>query len=155
MPEEVMQARQGDLWGGFSESGAIFSADRLYRYTLTRRWDGRPMMAWIGLNPSTADETEDDPTIRRCTGFAKAWGYGGMVMLNLFAYRATDPKEMMCTALIRDPIGNPRNDELIQRVVWAETALAVAAGGGRTELSRAGQTGCWPCWAVTGCVAWG
>jgi hypothetical protein len=83
----------------------IFSADRRYRYTLWRDWskdllcgmDSRPRLAgdqtpnqfvqFIGLNPSTADEKQDDPTIRRCIGFAKAWGYGAMCMTNIFAWR--------------------------------------------------------------------
>ena len=77
-------------------TGAIFSSDRIFRYILWRTWNeqnGHLMV--IGLNPSTADETQDDPTIRRCVGFARQWGYGGLYMLNLFAYRATDPSELM------------------------------------------------------------
>jgi len=85
-----------------------FSEDRVYRYTLWREWagDGSPFMLnaktghqpafvmFIGLNPSTADEVKDDPTIRRCKDFAKRWGYGAMVMTNIFAFRATDPEVM-------------------------------------------------------------
>lgn len=88
------------------ERKTIFSPDRKYRYTLWREfggdflWSGGNKMKegfvqFIGLNPSTADETKDDPTIRRCIGFAKAWGYGALCMTNLFAFRATDPKDMM------------------------------------------------------------
>jgi hypothetical protein len=74
---------------------ASFSEDRRFRYWLLREWDpALPKVAFIGLNPSTADETEDDPTIRRCMGFARAWGRGGLVMLNLYAYRATVPADM-------------------------------------------------------------
>lgn len=88
-------------------SGAIFSACRTYRYSLWRTWSGRGTYArFIGLNPSTADETKDDPTIRRCIAFAKAWGYDGVVMLNLFAFRATSPSDMMKAD---DPVG-PDND---------------------------------------------
>jgi hypothetical protein len=58
------------------------------------REDPLRTVAFIGLNPSTADETTDDPTVRRCVGFAKRWGYDRMVMLNAFAYRATDPKAL-------------------------------------------------------------
>ena len=64
------------------------------------------MVAFIGLNPSTADETVNDPTVTRCMGYARRWGYSGMIMLNLFAYRATDPQEMKRQA---DPVG-PAND---------------------------------------------
>ena len=64
------------------------------------------MIAFIGLNPSTADEINDDPTIRRCIGFARRWGFGGMYMLNVFAYRSTNPRELRAAT---DPVG-PRND---------------------------------------------
>lgn len=76
---------------------ALFSACRKYRYLLEIIWDdsGKPLLQVIGLNPSTADEVQDDPTIRRCKRFAKDWGYGGLLMTNLFAFRATDPKVML------------------------------------------------------------
>lgn len=96
----------------------IFSACRKYRYTLWREFYGAlaiepPMLPLegnrahnylmiIGLNPSTADETKDDPTIRRCIGFAKRWGYGALCMTNLFAWRDTKPEGMKLAA---DPIG--------------------------------------------------
>lgn len=73
---------------------AKFSDDRRYRYWLTRSWDDAlPMMCVIGVNPSTADESVDDPTIRKCLGFAQRLGFGGLLMLNVGAYRATDPRE--------------------------------------------------------------
>jgi hypothetical protein len=63
-----------------------------YRYTLTRIWDlSKARVAFVMLNPSTADGEEDDPTIRRCISYAQAWGYGGLVVVNLFSYRATKP----------------------------------------------------------------
>src|SRR6185436_5707784 len=80
--------------------GAIFSPRRTFRYVLYRGWENhdrtreRSAIAFVGLNPSTADCWNDDPTVRRCVGFAKAWGYCDFYMLNLFAYRATDPKAM-------------------------------------------------------------
>jgi len=80
-----------------------FSEDRVYRYALRIRWSEHlPLVQFIGLNPSTADETKDDPTIRRCRNFAKAWGMGGMVMTNLFAFRATQPGDMKRA---KEPIG--------------------------------------------------
>ncbi len=75
--------------------GAEISECGTHRYTLTRTWDDTAHLLWIMLNPSTADATVDDPTIRRCMGFARAWGYGGIEVVNLFAYRATDPKELV------------------------------------------------------------
>ncbi len=104
-----------------------FSPDRVYRYTLWRQWDDLLThdridpwhVAFIGLNPSTADESLDDPTIRRCIGFAKSWGFQSMVMLNLFAYRATDPAVMRAAP---EPIG-AENDEWIK--TFALTAVYV------------------------------
>jgi hypothetical protein len=75
-------------------SGAEFSDDRVYRFRLWRRWELGPMLMVVGLNPSTADETEDDPTVRRCIGYARSWGFAGLMMLNAFAFRATNPREM-------------------------------------------------------------
>lgn len=102
-----------------------FSSCRKYRYTLWREWlggDGYAM--FIGLNPSTADETRDDPTIRRCIGFAQSWGYRSLLMTNLFAFRATYPADMMAAA---DPIG-PENDSWL-RTSAADAGVVVAAWG--------------------------
>ena len=106
----------------------IFSPCRKYRYTLHRRvgfmFDSAGTGAFVGLNPSTADEHIDDPTIRRCVAFARDWGYRDLLMLNLFAFRATKPKDMLAAA---DPIG-PQNDETL-RLVASEAQLVVAAWG--------------------------
>jgi len=96
---------------------AVFSPCRTWRYALERRWGAGPFVLFVGLNPSTADETVDDPTIRRCIRFARDWGYAGLLMGNLFAFRATDPKAM---AHANDPVG-PDND------VWL-TTLSLRAG---------------------------
>lgn len=108
---------------GSGESGAYFSECRKFRYSLWRRWhllldapDTSGLCCFIGLNPSTADETEDDPTIRRCIGFAKDWGYNGLVMLNIFAYRATDPKEMKAFPAPVGPLNNLAICEVTQSV---------------------------------------
>jgi hypothetical protein len=74
------------------EKSAILSDCGTYRYELRRAWDDRPPVGWIMLNPSTADANEDDPTIRRCMAYARAWGHGGIVVRNLYALRSTDPK---------------------------------------------------------------
>lgn len=118
-----------------ASSGAVFSDCRRYRYALWREWGGPgarnergvPQMVVIGLNPSTADETEDDPTIRRCIGFAKREGWGKLVMLNLFAFRATDPKAMFAAT---DPVGQFINDTVIQMYASdPNTARVIAAWG--------------------------
>lgn len=83
-----------------------------------------PYVQFIGLNPSTADETLDDPTIRRCIGFAKSWGYGAMCMTNLFAWRDTDPSKMK---LVPHPIGED-NDEWLSEIA-TNAGLIVAAWG--------------------------
>lgn len=111
-------------------SGANFSRCRRYRYTLWRRWsnDGGQVMI-IGLNPSTADAKRDDPTIRRCIRFARDWGAGGLVVVNLFAYRATYPVDLKAAP---DPIG-PRNDYWIRRMA-ARSQVVVAAWGNHGAL---------------------
>lgn len=127
----------------------IFSPCRKYRYTLWRSWNlpqglpygrmgesgfeplplkGRQEFAmFIGLNPSTADETQDDPTIRRCIDFAKRWGYGALCMANLFAYRATQPKDMMTT---QEPIGVENDKCLIYLAKHAGIVICAWGNGG-------------------------
>ena len=96
-----------------------------FRYALWRTWDDtRPVVVFVGLNPSTADKTTDDPTLRRCINYARDWGYGGVCMANLFAYRATDPANMKAAL---DPVG-PRNNHWLKRL-GAEAGLVVAAWG--------------------------
>lgn len=82
---------------------AALSPCKQYRYTLWRRWYVGPrIVQFVGLNPSTADETTNDATLRRCIGFARVWGFDAMCMTNLFAFRATSPRDMK---LAPDPVG--------------------------------------------------
>ena len=100
-----------------------------YRYTLTRVWDpALPTITFVLLNPSTADATQLDPTLRRCVGFAKCEGYGGMVILNLYAFRTRDPKVMMAA---NDPVG-PNDD----RVLAEATGTVVAGWGTNADPAR-------------------
>ncbi len=112
---------------------AIISEDGQYRYQLTRIWDEmKPMTNFIGLNPSTADATLDDPTIRRCINFATFWGYGGFYMTNLFAYRTFSP------AILReatDPIGR-ENDMHLLDISSKVDRVVFAWGVGGTLLAR-------------------
>src|SRR3954469_25064450 len=95
---------------GFRGAGARFGADRRYRYALWRVWDGdRGLCNFVMLNPSTADEAADDPTGARCTRRAQHWGYGGLVVTNLFAFRTTDPTGLRAAP---DPVG-PEGDATI------------------------------------------
>ena len=93
--------------------GARFSKCRKYRYTLWRIWDdSKPKIMFLGLNPSTADEINNDPTVTRCINYSKSWGYGGMYMMNIFAFRTTYPIELKKT---NDPVGK-NNDYWIQKI---------------------------------------
>lgn len=107
---------------------AGFSPCRLYRYWLLRQWDeGLPVLCVIGVNPSTADETKDDPTIRKDIGFAKRLGYGSLLKLNVGAFRSTDPKVWRKAA---DKIG-PENsaDHLLAYARRFNAATVIAAWG--------------------------
>jgi len=86
---------------------ASFSPCGRYRYTLTRRWADRGTVAFVLLNPSTADAQREDPTIRRCMGLARSWGYGGIEVVNLFAWRATRPRDLR-RAAAPESAGNAR-----------------------------------------------
>lgn len=134
---------------------AIFSKDRLgpdgrgrYRYTLWRLNLCQPVdlflapptlaekpkafVQWIGLNPSTATETLDDPTLRRCMEWTRRWGYDQMVMTNLFAFRATDPEDMEAAA---SPEG-PDNDAYLTQAAKAAAMVVFAWGDGGLHLER-------------------
>lgn len=107
-----------------SESGAEFSPCRKYRYKLWRTWGKGEYVAFVGLNPSTADEVDNDPTVRRCINFAKTWGFDGLLMLNIFGFRSTDPAGLKT---IDDPVG-PGNDQAL--ITGSQQAgLTVAAWG--------------------------
>lgn len=107
------------------DSGATFSPDRVYRYRLWRSWGDRERrVVFVMLNPSTADETEPDPTITKCIGFAKRWGFEALDVVNLFAYVSPYPKSLRDVA---DPVG-PENDEMLRHVL-AEAGRIVLAWG--------------------------
>ncbi len=94
--------------------GAVIDPTDKYRYSLTRVWnESKRKVTFIMLNPSTADAVHDDPATRRCIGFAQLWGYGSLEIVNLFAYRSTDPDQLK---IVTDPVG-PENDEYIMRAV--------------------------------------
>lgn len=114
---------------------AVISDCGLYRYTLHRppevRHPERSTAALVMLNPSTADATQDDPTIRRCRGFARAWGCAGLTVLNLYALRSPDPAALWKAV---DPIG-PENDDYLRRIA-REYGDVVCAWGGNAKPDR-------------------
>ena len=124
-------------------SGAYFGPDDRYRYSLWRQeiCNDTPdnLLVVIGLNPSTATETVDDPTIRRCRRFAYDWGYRGLVMLNLFAYRAADPLVMKGIA---DPVG-PDNDNAMAYFAREGGMIVAAWGNHGSHLGRSAYVRKW------------
>ena len=115
-------------------SGAVFDQHRAYRFVLWRFWDDAPRVLFIGLNPSTADEYEDDPTLRRCLQFAESWGYGGLYLCNLFSYRSADPKLLPAAEAI-----HPANIPAIN-MAWSLSVLHVVAWGDGVEVVENGKS---------------
>lgn len=115
---------------------AVFSDDRKYRYHLTRPLDvgGSGIILFVMLNPSTADEIEDDPTIRRCIGFGEREQFGTLAVVNLYAYRATNPKELK---QVFDPVG-PENDKWLIMASYSAD-LTVAAWGANADRMRSNK----------------
>ena len=112
---------------------AKLSDCRKYRYALWRTWDdSKPYVMIVGLNPSTADEARDDPTLTKCIKFAKYWGYGGVCMANLFAFRATKPSDMMASS---DPVGL-ENDSWLSKLSKDAGIVVAAWGNDGSHLGR-------------------
>jgi len=119
---------------GDAPSTATYSDDGRYRYDLTRTWDpGGRRVAFVMLNPSTATEAENDPTVERCERRARTLGFGAFCVTNIFAWRATDPRNMRAQI---DPIGGAANDEAIRdAALWAD-ATVCAWGTHGAHLNR-------------------
>ncbi len=106
-------------------SGAEFSRCRRWRYLLWRRWDeAKPAANFLMLNPSTADEVKLDPSCTRARVYAERWGFGALIVTNIFGWRATDPEEMKS---VRDPVGKG-NDVAILKAA-REAGIVVCAWG--------------------------
>ncbi|RYI24162.1 MAG: DUF1643 domain-containing protein [Acetobacteraceae bacterium] len=117
---------------GDAASEAVYSDCEAYRYLLTRTWAAGPKALFVMLNPSTATEIQNDPTVERCERRARALGYGAFRVTNIFAFRATDPKVMRA---VSDPIG-PDNDAAIRESAgWANTVIC-AWGNHGLHLGR-------------------
>lgn len=118
-----------DMAGGYGR--AVFNEARTHRYLLERRWRAGKPLTWVMLNPSTADAFADDPTIRRCIHFARRDGYAGIQVVNLFALRATDPRELQKHP---DPVG-ASNDWMLFEAT-RDTGVVVAWGAGGKVYGR-------------------
>lgn len=129
-------------------NGAVFSHDRFWRYSLTRDLvsplvigdelrEGDPNTClFICLNPSTADERNDDPTVRRCERFAVSWGYSKLVVCNIFAIRSTDPKALYEVQATPHNVVGPDNDRWIMDCARAASLVVCAWGNHGAHLSR-------------------
>ena len=121
---------------------AYISDDGLYRYSLTREVtpeEGYGTCTFVMLNPSTADAEQDDPTIRRCIGFARAWGFGRLKVVNLYAFRAIKPNDLWRAD---DPIG-PENDHVLS-LAFGGSDLLIAAWGAHAKPDRVAEVLSWP-----------
>lgn len=117
----------------YTHSSAWLSPCAHYRYSLRRVWDeSLPAVAFCGLNPSTADASLDDATIRKEVAFARRWGYGTLIKVNAYAWRATEPKELR---LVEKPIGGADNETALVNAV-EDAALFVCAWGTHIEPTR-------------------
>jgi len=116
------------------ERGADFSPCGTYRYRLWRTWGPGSRVAFVALNPSTADATRDDPTIRRCIGFAQRWGHDGVDVVNLFAYRATHPSDLRAAPA---PVG-PDNLRVVRQTLQGAARVVACWGhqGGWRDQHR-------------------
>ena len=123
----------------YINTGATFSPCKKYRYTLVREWsslsDKPGYVLFIMLNPSTADETILDPTVRRCLGYAIDWGYKKLHVVNIFALRSTDPKQLYSSI---DPVGVDNDKCICTEVEGAD--LVIAAWGTHGSFMDRGNT---------------
>ena len=120
---------------GATLSEALYSGCGTYRYFLSRRWDPGRRLLWVMLNPSTATESVNDPTIARCEGRARRTGYGAVGIANLFNLRETDPKRMLRHP---DPVGPEAEPQLAAALDWADD-IAAAWGNDAARHPRTAQ----------------
>jgi hypothetical protein len=132
-PAAASGATRGRI-GGVPSAATAPSGDldARYRYVLERRWGAGPAVLWVLANPSSADAERDDPTVRRCVSFARRDGAGGLVLVNLRAWRDADPRRL---ADVPDPVG-PGNDAAVLTALAATTGPVVVAWGVQRDAGR-------------------
>jgi hypothetical protein len=118
--------------------GAELSPDERYRYRLWRTWDrALPSVVWVMLNPSTADASTDDLTLKKCQGFARQWGFGGVLVVNLFAWRETDPDRLAERAAEGADVVGPENNRRLRAAIRGAHLVVCAWGAHPIARSRA------------------
>jgi hypothetical protein len=128
-----MRAGQHEMPDG-TLATALISDDGLYRYALGRAWDDTlPRVTFCMLNPSTATAYRDDPTITRCTNFARDWNAGAILVVNLFALRATNPNELL---LLADPVGPGNLEFIVDQATKEPAMMTVCAWGAHRAAAR-------------------
>jgi len=133
-----MANTQTDL---LQSGSAIISEDGRYRYELRRWWGSGPMVMFAGLNPSYADAQINDPTIRRCCGFARLWGFDGIIMVNMYAFRSTDPKRLRD---VLDPVGSLNDVHVLKAASSAGCIVACWGTPGGPSGARSFEPGSTP-----------
>ena len=123
----IRQHQKGD-----AASEAVYSPDSRYRYALTRNWAAGERVLFVMLNPSTATEVQNNPTVERCERRARALGFGGFAVANIFAFRATDPRVMRAEP---DPVG-PANDAILLDLAAKADRIICAWGSHGAHLNR-------------------
>ncbi len=115
------------------KKGVVIDKTGFYRYSLWREWDiDKSKIVFIMLNPSKADASMDDPTLRRCISFAKSWDYGSLIVVNLFAYRSSSPLELR---QVDDPVGK-QNDRYLKKAIKLADRVVVAWGNNGKLMQR-------------------
>jgi hypothetical protein len=123
-------------WPSDSSVSAVFSDCRQYRYQLREIWDAsKPLVLWVLMNPSVACTDSRDPTLRKTGNFSRAWGYGGQLVGNVHAYRATDKRRLLA---VSDPVG-PENDRMILGMAAQAETVVLAYGQPPSALRSRGQ----------------
>lgn len=130
---------------------AILSDCQQHRYLLSRRWAYGKALYFVMLNPSTADASQDDPTIRRCVGFARTLGFGAIMVSNLYSFRATDPKDLKRHGY---PTGGDENDSFLKAagILATHGETVVAAWGAHARADRVEECMQWEGWDRFQCL---